>query len=364
MRILIYAGGMVPVGGIEAFIHDIAAAMQDAGHQLRLVCWGPPTEQLHRLTERGADIRRSSFRWGCRLALPDFLRLPGGLIALRDQDLVLFTKVPPSPVLWALRGLSAKLGRPPFVYVTAYRPSEMWSPEGPSHAVLDAFDAIIVQVATFRNDLQRFGYRGRVAVIPLLPPDPGPATPFPDTGTRLRLGFLGRLVPQKDVSALLQVFAHLCHTPTGGNWELHLFGDGPDRARLEALAHELAIGESVTFHGSIERDLVPSAIDSCHMFAFTSRSEGQCLAALEILARGRPVIATPVGAFPDLLSHSVLGEVCPVDDPAHFASLIEKICASIALSRLAPQEVQDRFKRKFSREVIAKKYVSFFDSLI
>ena len=150
----------------------------------------------------------------------------------------------------------------------------------------------------------------------MIPPKPITPHPFPDGGHCLRLGFLGRLVPQKNLVYLLEAFEHLvagragaCSEPV--SWELHLFGDGPTKQELESAAAARGLESRVHFHGAVPHDAVAAAIDQCHLFAFSSVSEGQCLAALEILSRGRPIVATPVGAFPEFLTAPELGQLCP-----------------------------------------------------
>ncbi len=88
-----------------------------------------------------------------------------------------------------------------------------------------------------------------------------------------------------------------------------MFGDGHLRKNLEELACGLGIEKFVVFHGNIPNSRVPEVIASCHLFAFTSINEGQCLAALEILSCGRPLVATDVGALPEILSDSCLGRL-------------------------------------------------------
>jgi glycosyltransferase involved in cell wall biosynthesis len=93
------------------------------------------------------------------------------------------------------------------------------------------------------------------------------------------------------------------------------------------------------------------------MFAFTSISEGQCLAALEILARGRPVVATPVGAFPEFLSDGLLGTLAAPDQPEEFARSLVTVARQIRENTFTPNGVQAAYRKRFPREQVIQGYV-------
>jgi glycosyltransferase involved in cell wall biosynthesis len=284
----------------------------------------------------------------------------GTLVA--RQDVVIFTKLPPPTILRSLRRIGRRL---PFVYITAYRPSEMWRTRPPTRSLLDRFDAMIVQAPSFADELQSFGYRGRIEIIPYVPPQVTPVHDLPAPDGPMRLGFLGRLVPQKNVSYLLDALVLLL-PPQGrmkNPWELHLYGDGVERASLQAAAAALGVRDRVHFHGAVAHDVVSAAIDGCHLFAFPSLSEGQCLAALEILARGRPIITAPVGAFPEILAVPGLGRIAPLHDPRAFAEALAAVGSDLLSGRLTPDSVQARFGTLFSHEDIVRRYDALLTSL-
>ncbi|MEJ0001117.1 MAG: glycosyltransferase [Verrucomicrobiota bacterium] len=157
--------------------------------------------------------------------------------------------------------------------------------------MLASFEAICVQSDEGVDDLRRAGYRGRLENIPLLPPPVAPPADFPAARGDgvVRLGYLGRLEAQKNLGYLLEVYRELTRAPGAPRYELHLFGEGAQRAGLEARSRELAL-EGVTFHGAVPRAEINQRIDRCDLFLITSTTEGQCLVALEVLARGRPLV--------------------------------------------------------------------------
>ena len=287
------------------------------------------------------------------------------MLQVLKHEVVVFTKVPPVSVLLSLRRLAGSGRRRHFIYVTAYRPSEMWSSARPTANVLNAFDTIVVQVPGFGEELREYGYRGIVETIPLVPPEPTTPQPLPKSDDCLRLGFLGRLVPQKNLGYLLEAFDCLVSgrpdvSAAPRSWELHLFGDGPMKEELKSEATSRALQSQVHFHGVIPHEAVHSAIDQCHFFAFSSVSEGQCLAALEILARGRPIVATPVGAFREFLTVPELGQLAPLNSAAEFARVLREVGMRLFRGQLTPQDIQSRFCDLFPRNEIVDKYCQLF----
>jgi glycosyltransferase involved in cell wall biosynthesis len=251
--------------------------------------------------------------------------------------------------------------------VTPYRPQEIWRDRKPAPALLNLIDAIIVQADGFAEDLRALGYRGAIETIPYLPPRLAPPSALPDCRSAIRIGFVGRLAAQKNLLYLLQAFAHLAvgedRSQSARRWELHLFGDGDQRPALENAALAYGLQKQIFFHGVVPHEAVQAAIDQCHLFAFSSVTEGQCLAALEILARGRPIVATPVGAFPEIIVSPELGAIAPLNDAAQFARALAEVGTSLIEGRTSPQAIQDQFGNLLCHDKIVQKYCSFLSQL-
>jgi glycosyltransferase involved in cell wall biosynthesis len=167
---------------------------------------------------------------------------------------------------------------------------------------------------------------------------------------------------QKNLPALLNVFALLCRPDAGRpddrpQMRLRLIGEGSQRADLMSRARELGIEHWVDFYGAVPRERVREAIQSCHLFCFTSTTEGQCLASLEILAEGRPIIATSVGAFPDTLTNPALGEAVPSPHQSDFLSALKSLLARQKGGLLCPQDTVRAYRAKFDGEAILRSYV-------
>ena len=111
-------------------------------------------------------------------------------------------------------------------------------------------------------------------------------------------GFCGRLdTYYKGLDFLLEGFASYCKK--GGEGELWLIGDGPDRPQLEALCKEFHIDTRVQFMGARYGKDKLNRIANMDVFCHPSRSEGSPTAVLEAGALGKALIvstATNVGS--------------------------------------------------------------------
>ncbi len=353
-RVTVVHGGFAKVGGIETFTADLVLALIARKVETELICWSAGGENenpdLRKLADANATICRTEWRWGCRWGWPDLLMAQRHWKRLVDADLLVFGKVLDGSIHRRLSRLSKRM-----ILITPYRPAEMWKRK-PDNIVLDSFDTIVVQSASFEEDLRAFGYRGRVAVLPYLPPEVSEPSPWPETSV-LQVGFLGRLVPDKNVSYLIRAVSSL--RASGTEARLHIYGDGPERNELQQLTKQLRLADRVQFHGSKHRTAIVTAIDCCHMFAFTSTTEGQCLAALEIAARGRPVVATPVGVFPETLRDG-LGQIAPLDDAEAYAAVLKATAEAIFSGRIRPGGVQQAYLRRFDRARVIDGYMHVF----
>lgn len=110
-----------------------------------------------------------------------------------------------------------------------------------------------------------------------------------DSAARI-VGTAGRLVPVKGHDVLIRAASRL-----PDDIQVVIAGDGPERARLEALASELGIRGRIHFLG--HRDDVASLLPAFDVFCLPSHQEGFPRTAVEAQAAGIPVVASAVGGL-------------------------------------------------------------------
>lgn len=110
--------------------------------------------------------------------------------------------------------------------------------------------------------------------------------PRRDDGNGLRLVGAGRLTDQKGFDRLIEAAPHL-----PADSRVTIFGDGPDRSTLAARIAALGLDDRIRLAG-YEADLAPH-LAGADALIMPSRWEGLPNVALEALALGTPVVATP-----------------------------------------------------------------------
>src|SRR2546427_198094 len=122
-------------------------------------------------------------------------------------------------------------------------------------------------------------------------------------GNRLVVGMVSRLVRGKGADYFLHAASDVlsCFPET----LFVLVGEGSARKELERLARELGIEKKVIFTG--QRADMPGVYASLDVFVLPSLNEGMPLTVLEAQAANRAVIASRVGAVPQLIQHRETG---------------------------------------------------------
>jgi glycosyltransferase involved in cell wall biosynthesis len=160
------------------------------------------------------------------------------------------------------------------------------------------------------------------------------------------IGSIARLNPEKDQDSLLRAFALVSARYPAA--QLLIAGDGPERARLTALAGELGLGARVTFLGHVA-DVRPvhARLD---VFVQASHVEGLPVAVLEALASCLPVVAMRVGGNDEAVVDGQGGLLVPPQDVPALAAAMLRVIDDPAEARRMGEFGRAHVVRYFSHE--------------
>ena len=112
---------------------------------------------------------------------------------------------------------------------------------------------------------------------------------------------LRRLVPRMGLDRLIEALSLV--NKAGRRCHLVIAGDGPLRGDLRRLAGDLGLESSVQFVGRVDDAALPMMYGAADAFVLPTRAlECFGLIAVEALACGVPVLATPTGAIPEIIN--------------------------------------------------------------
>ena len=134
-----------------------------------------------------------------------------------------------------------------------------------------------------------------------------------------RIVFVGNLVPVKGPDVLLEAMRRL-----PGDVRVSFVGDGMLQEELVRMAQADGLGGRVQFAGRRPHAEIPLWLCAADVMCLPSRSEGCPNIVLEALACGRPVVATAVGAIPELLQSGECGILVPPQQPAALAEALTR----------------------------------------
>jgi glycosyltransferase involved in cell wall biosynthesis len=223
-----------------------------------------------------------------------------------------------------------------------YPPPFRWM----ERSVLQGVDHAIAGSQGAADVWRHKGYTGPMAIIPQFGVDPAIFAPpdHHDPGRGLVIGYAGRLVPEKGVDLLIRAAAQL-----PGVWRLTLAGEGPEKARLAALAKELGVHEHLFFDGWVPGRRMPAYLGQLDVLVLPSRTQpnwkeqfGRVL--IEAMACQVAVIGSDSGEIPHVIGDA--GLIFPEGDvdtlSAHLIRLQDRD-ARLALGRAGRQRVLAHF---------------------
>jgi glycosyltransferase involved in cell wall biosynthesis len=166
---------------------------------------------------------------------------------------------------------------------------------------------------------------------------------------------IGRLAKSKRNALLLKAVAGL---PGDIAARVVLVGDGEERAALAEYARRIGIGSRLIFAG-YRRDAA-AIMAAADVLAITSNKEGLPIVLLEAMAVSCPIIATAVGAIPQVLSPESAW-IVPVDDEAMLVSALHEALGESSPARARAAKAKSIFLEHYARDVMGRQYLTLYE---
>jgi glycosyltransferase involved in cell wall biosynthesis len=171
---------------------------------------------------------------------------------------------------------------------------------------------------------------------------------------------IGRIHPEKGLPYLLESFRPFLHEHPRA--VLLIAGDGPERGALEEVAKSLRIAERVRFLGTVPEPW--KVLAAADIFVLSSVYEGMPNALLEAMAAALPVVATGIGAVPEMIEDGSEGFIVPPRDPSSMTAALERLAWSTDLRRDMGRRGRETARVSFSPAVTMGRLEALYESLL
>lgn len=187
-------------------------------------------------------------------------------------------------------------------------------------------DAIVALNQSARKDLLKFGYRGKIFIVP----NGRNLSMFSrlklaDISSRQKkLVFIGFLTQNKNQRYLLEMMRYLPQ-----DYKLSLIGGPLSEEYFKEIKSYIAENNlaQVELLGKVPYEKIPCLLQESHVFVSASKMEVQSLVILEALAAGRPVVSLSNATTREFIDKSVGINFSQKTSPKVFAQGVKRICS-------------------------------------
>lgn len=357
-RLLVVTNDFPPrVGGVQRYVHDLVRHLPPDRVTVLAPAW-PGWREFDRT--QPYPVRR--YAGGYLAPVPDALRRVRSLLRESGAEMVLFGHGLP---LGAMGPRVLRESGVPYALLT--HGAEVWLARLPGlfrmlrHACSEATAVFAVSRYTERR-VRRAVPEGVPTIV--LPPgvdverfhpgvDGAPVRVRHGLGGRPTVVCISRLVPRKGQDVLIRAWPEVRRrVPEAA---LLLVGDGAYRPRLESLAREANLGESVHFTGEVEEKELPAHYAAGDVFAMPCRSrygglevEGFGIVFLEAAAVGKPAVAGESGGAAEAVEDGRTGLVVDGRSRQGVAAAVASLLEDRRRARAMGAEGRARVERELT----------------
>jgi len=180
-----------------------------------------------------------------------------------------------------------------------------------------------------------------------------------------RILFFGVLKPYKGVDILLEAFSHLPQ-PMAKETILQIVGYPKMAVKpLKALAHRLNIGDRVLWDlRFVEEVDVAAYFSQADVVVLPYRRIDQSGVLMTALAFGKPIVASRVGGFVEIIKNGIHGFLVEPGDPEALARVLACVLGDDELRARIAGAVERLVSEELSWDNIAKRTVCLYQDIV
>ena len=199
--------------------------------------------------------------------------------------------------------------------------------------------------------------RTRVSVVPY-GVDIGmfaPCGPSAPRGERHRIVAVGAVLDRRDHDVTIAALTRLPDTELviAGGPDAELLSEDAAAQSLWKLAEHRGVGDRVKLLGRVAHQDMPALLRSADVVVCTPRHAPAGSVALEAMACGQAVVATPIGGLADTVVDNVTGRHVPPREPLAFIKVMRRLLADPMVRGAYGAAGRDRVEARYSWDRIA-----------
>lgn len=341
LRVLHVVAG-APTGGAETFSQDAILALAERGVEQRVICRPHPIP-LERFGRAGIAVTPLNFSWSDRL-----LGAKGRIRRIAEDfkpDLV---------HAWMARAASfipPRMPAPVIGWFGGYYDLKYYRTADYFMAVTqDICDTLVKNGAP----KDRVFCNNTFGTLPDSPPVSRGQFGTPDDATVVLV--LSRMHWKKGVDTILSAIAQ---SPGLYLW---LAGDGPEKAKYEALAQSLGVVDRVRFLGW--RTDRKALIEAADIVALPSRYEPFGTVIIEAWAMNKPLVAAKAQGARQYVTDGVDGLLCDIDDVDGLAGALTRLATDKELSARLVDAAARHYQAEFTKDVVVDRLLAAYGKIL
>jgi glycosyltransferase involved in cell wall biosynthesis len=176
-------------------------------------------------------------------------------------------------------------------------------------------------------------------------------------GAGVALACVANLIPEKGLDVLLRAMARLADR----RLRLTIAGDGPEAGPLKRVAADLGLSDQVLFCGL--RDDIDRLLLETDIFVHPALwQEAFGLTVAEAMASECAVVASRVGALPELIVHDESGLLVPPGDVEALTSAMRRLIADPDLRSVLGRNARVRVAERFRIEESIRRHLDLCEA--
>jgi len=167
------------------------------------------------------------------------------------------------------------------------------------------------------------------------------------------VGYIGRLSEEKGILNFVKAISEIIKKRD--DLKILIGGDGQSRDKIEKYLDGNNLNDKVKLVGWIPHDKLPDYLNELKLVVLPSYTEGLPNLMLEAMACGTPVLATPVGAIPDIITDGETGFIMGANSPACIAENVTRALEHPDLETIVGN-TKARVGREFTYAAVVERY--------